>query len=197
MKITKTDNGYGYVLRQSPFPAAAGGMILGMGLIMLVFTLPFLTIADGTRELAMMIFLMVFLALFMGIGIYQLIANAGRRLVLDTEGVRLRGALMKERFIPWSKVRDLGVTHEDGGPRRRQQRAHYFYVSPTRLGSDGSVRVIRKHNRALILAVSRNEIDGLYGRGVVDFCEKRANEGREEWDRVVPYSSPENTRRES
>lgn len=187
MKINKTDTGY--TLRQSPFPAAAGGMILGMGLILMGFTLPFLSITSGAKELAGMIFLVIFLAVFTGTGIYVFITNLGRRLILDADGVHLQCTLLKERFLPWSKVRDLGCTHEDGTYRHRNQRKHYFYVSPTRLGSNGSIRVIHPHNRALLLSVSRDEIDELYGQGVIDFCEKQANEGREEWDRVVPYFS--------
>ena len=187
MKIVKRNAGY--VLRQSPFPAAAGGLILGMGLIMAVFSAAFLSAVSGAEEWAATVFLAVFLAAITGAGIYQLVIHLGRRLVLDAEGVHLEGTLMKERFLPWSKVRDLGITHADGVSRQRNQRAHYFYVSPTRLGSDGHIRVIRRHNRALLLKVSRADIDDLYGRGMIDFCEKLANEGREEWDRVVPYSS--------
>ena len=187
MKIVKTDTGY--TLRQSPFPAAAGGMILGMGLVMTAFSITFLPAVSSTKEVAAMVFLAAVLALFMGAGIYHLIADLGRRLVLDEDGAHLQCTLLKERFIPWSKVRDLGCTHEDGTGRRRNQRVHYFYISPTRLGSNGHVRVIRRYNRALRLMVSRDEIDELYGRGVIDFCEKQVNQGRDEWDRVVPYSS--------
>ncbi len=193
MKINKTDTGY--TLRQSRFPAAAGGVVLGMGLSMTAFMLPFLSAFSGTKELAGMVFLAILLIMVIGVGIHQLITNLGRQLVLDGEGVHLRCTLLKERFLPWEKVRDLGFTHVDGTGRQRSRRVHYFYISPTRLGSDGSIRVIRNQKLVLHLTVSRDEIDELYGRGVIDFCEKRANEGREEWDRVVPYSSLEIIRR--
>ncbi len=187
MRIDKQDTGY--TLRQSAFPAAAGGALLGMGLIFGALTALILPAAADVRELAAAGIAVSFMAIVAGLGIHQLVIHLGRRLVLDAEGVHLEGTLMKERFLPWSKVRDLGITHADGVSRQRNQRAHYFYVSPTRLGSDGHIRVIRRHNRALLLKVSRADIDDLYGRGMIDFCEKLANEGREEWDRVVPYSS--------
>ncbi len=187
MKIEKHDTGY--TLRQSPFPVVSGGVLLVTGLIMTAFMLPFLSTVSGTKEWAAMVFLAGLLAILIGLGIYLLVTNLGRHLVLDQEGVHLRCTLLKERFLPWNKVRDLGCTHEDGTNRRRNQRVHYFYIAPTRLSSNGNIRVIRKHNRALILMVSRDEIDELYGQGVIDLCEKRANEGREEWDKVVPYFS--------
>ena len=185
MKIVK--HNAGYVLRQSPFPAAAGGLILGMGLIMAVFSAAFLPAVSGAEEWAATVFTAAFLAAITGTGIYQVVIHRGRRLVLDADGVHLQRTLMKEKFLSWEAVRDLGCTHEDGGYRRRQQRAHYFYVSPVRLGSRG--HVIRARHRALLLHVSRAEIDDICAAGVIDFCEEKANEGKEEWDRVVPYFS--------
>ena len=187
MKIDKSDTGF--TLRQSRFPAVMGGVILVTGLCMTAFMLPFLLVFNSTRELVGMVFLIAFLAVIIGAGIHQVITHTGRHLVLDGEGIRLRRTFMKECFLPWEGVRDFGITHEDGTGRRRSQRIHYVYLSPTRLSAGGQSRVIRKSNRALSLTVSRDEIDELYGQGVMDFCETCINRGRDEWSRVAPYTS--------
>ncbi len=192
MKIDKIDGGY--TLRQSPFPLISGITLLSASLFLGLFLLAFLPVAQSTKEKCGMAVCGLMVLILLGAGLYLLIDNIGRRLVLDGDGVHLRLTLMKETFIPWGKVRDFGITHEDGTGRRRGYRVHYFYISPTHLGSNGRIRVIRNTNRALRLMISREEIEDLYGRGIIDFCKIKANEGRNEWDRVVPYSSLETIR---
>ena len=132
--------------------------------------------------------------ILLGAGIYLLVDNLGRHLVLDEAGAHLRRALMKEVFLPWDQVRDFGTAHQDGTHRNRNSRVHYFYISPTYLSSGSQSRIIRRSNRALSLTVSRDEIDELYAVGILDSCEKKINTGREEWDKVKPYSSLETIR---
>lgn len=187
MKIIKTDGGY--TLRQSPFPLISGITLLSVGLFLGLILLAFLPVAQSTKEKCGMAACGLMVLILLGAGLYLLIDNIGRHLVLDQNGVHLRRTLMKETVIPWEKVRDFGITHQDGTYRHRNQRAHYFYISPSPLYSDGRVRVIRPKNRALSLMVSRDEIDELYAVGILDFCEKQINEEREEWDTVKPYSS--------
>ena len=191
MKINKTDTGY--VLRQSRFLVVSGGLLLFMGIgftALLVLLLPSFDLPEDRPALVYMI---CTLALLYGAGGYLLVANLGRRMVLDGEGVRLRATLLKERLLPWASVRDLGITHKDGQGRQSWKRTHYLYVSPTRLGTDGHIRVIRSKNRALCLTVSRGEIDELYALGVMDRCTEWANRGKEGYDRVAAYSSLEVT----
>ena len=185
MKITKIDSGY--TLRQSPFPLISGINLLSAGLFLGLFLLAFLPVAQSTKEKCGMAVCGLMVLILLGAGLYQMIDNIGRQLVLDGDGVHLRRTLMKETVIPWEKVRGFGIAHQDGGYRHRSRRVHYFYISPTSLYSHGLV--IRPQKRALSLMVSRDEIDELYAVGILDFCEKKINAGREEWDKVKPYSS--------
>ena len=187
MKIVKIDGGY--ILRQSRFPLISGVSLLAVSLCLGLFLLAFLPVAQGTNERWGMALCCLMTLILFGAGLYLLIENLGRHLVLDEDGVHLRLTLMKETFLPWEKVRDFGITHQDGTGRRRSQRIHYFYISPTYLSSGGSARVIRRSNRAMSLTVSRDEIDELYGRGVIDLCTQRINRDRTEPYRITLYNS--------
>ena len=185
MKITKIDGGY--TLRQSSFPLISGIVLLSAGLFLGLILLAFLPVAQSTQEKCGMAVCGLMVLVLLGTGLFQLIDNIGRQLVLDQNGVHLRRTLMKEAVIPWEKVRGFGIAHQDGTYRHRNQRVHYFYISPTPLYAHSLV--VRPQKRALSLMVSRDEIDELYAAGILDFCEKNINTGREEWDKVKPYSS--------
>lgn len=193
MKIVKIDGGY--MLRQSRFPLISAISLLAVGLCLGLFLLAFLPVAQNTQEQWGMAVCGLMVLILLGAGIYLLVDNLGRHLVLDEAGAHLRRALMKEVFLPWDQVRDFGTAHQDGTHRNRNSRVHYFYISPTYLSSNGQSRVIRKSNRALSLTVSRDEIDELYGQGVMDLCTRQINRGRTDPYRILLYNSLESPRR--
>lgn len=193
MKIVKIDGGY--MLRQSRFPLISAISLLAVGLCLGLFLLAFLPVAQNTQEQWGMAVCGLMVLILLGAGIYLLVDNLGRHLVLDEAGAHLRRTLMKEVFLPWDQVRDFGTAHQDGTHRNRNSRVHYFYISPTYLSSNGQSRVIRKSNRALSLTVSRDEIDELYGQGVMDLCTRQINRGRTDPYRILLYNSLESPRR--
>lgn len=193
MKIVKIDGGY--MLRQSRFPLISAISLLAVGLCLGLLLLAFLPVAQSTREQWGMAVCGLMVLILLGAGIYLLVDNLGRHLVLDETGAHLRRTLMKEVFLPWDQVRDFGTAHQDGTHRNRNSRVHYFYISPTYLSSNGQSRVIRKSNRALSLTVSRDEIDELYGQGVMDLCTRQINRGRTDPYRILLYNSLESPRR--
>ena len=193
MKIVKIDGGY--MLRQSRFPLISAISLLAVGLCLGLLLLAFLPVAQNTQEQWGMAVCGLMVLILLGAGIYLLVDNLGRHLVLDETGAHLRRTLMKEVFLPWDQVRDFGTAHQDGTHRNRNSRVHYFYISPTYLSSNGQSRVIRKSNRALSLTVSRDEIDELYGQGVMDLCTRQINRGRTDPYRILLYNSLESPRR--
>lgn len=190
IKIEKTSEGF--ILREHGYTAissTAGAVVAALTCVALFCLAGYL---DTTREQIGGYLLAAIMAAVAVEAGYFAAVHWGRRLVLDREGCRLQGMLLKERLIPWDTVRDFGVTYKAARShsRRAQRTASHIYtlyISPTRLsfGEDG--REVRRGNRAATLSIKGEDVDELFFHEVFDFCEEQINRGREETDRVKPY----------
>jgi hypothetical protein len=120
---------------------------------------------------------------------YKAVTHWGRRLVLDGEGCRLRGNLVREQMIPWTAVKDFGVTHKVEHTRRGIRVSHVYtlYISPTHLSAASEGRVIGRSNRAVTLQIRGADAEDLLAVGVVDFCDTQINRDRKDEERIRPY----------
>ena len=194
IKIEKTSEGF--ILREHGYTSmasTAGAVVAALTCVALFCLVGYL---DTVREQIggyLMAVIMAAVAIEAG-GFAAL--HWGRRLVLDREGCRLQGMLLKERLISWDTVRDFGVTYKavrSHSRRVRRTTSHIYtlYISPTRLSFGENGREIRRCNRAATLSIKGEDVNELVFHEVFDFCEEQINRGREAMDRVKLYIASE------
>lgn len=187
LTIEKTSDGY--VLREHGYVAAsaATGSILTVLVCAVIFSL--IGYVETPRERMGCYAVAALLAVPMILTGYNAVTHWGRRLVLDGEGCRLRGVFLREQFIPWTAVKDFGVTHKVVHTSRGIRVSHVYtlYISPTHLSATSEGRVIGRSNRAVTLQIRGTDVEDLRSVGVVDFCDTQINRDREDEGRVKPY----------
>lgn len=194
IKIFKNDDGYILSLPKFSLYGPVVSIVLGVFLVLAI--LPFWDLI-GADEWIAAVMVLLLAAFCEGFGGILIITHAGLKLVLDREGARLQRRFMKEKFIPWESVKDIGVACDDtewtifGEKKRPSHKFSYtLYVSPVRLSWKAGRRTLRMKDRALNLPIMRDDIGRLYEQGVFDLCLERINRDRAEEDRLSVYRDP-------
>lgn len=187
LKIEKTREGF--ILREHAYTATASASASVLAILSGAAIFSLAGHLDTIREQIGGYLIAAGMAAMAVRAVADAVIHWGRRLVLDGEGCRLQGKLLREKRIPWDSVRDFGVTYKAvrSGSNHRTSHIYTLYISPTRLSSGSAGRENRRENRALTLSIKGDDVDELFFHEVFDFCEKQINRGREEPDRVKLY----------